>query len=51
MGWVFTDTTDEAIDGVYDGSYYAALIIPENFTEDMISFLGGEVDHPGYYLL
>lgn len=46
MGWVFTDTTDEAIDGVYDGSYYAALIIPENFTEDMISFLGGEVDHP-----
>ena len=36
----------KAIDGVYDGSYYAALIIPENFTEDMISFLGGEVDHP-----
>lgn len=46
IGWVFTDTTDEAIDGVYDGSYYAALIIPENFTEEMISFLGGEIDHP-----
>lgn len=46
MGWVFTDTTDEAIDGVYDGSYYAALIIPENFTEDMISFLGGEMGLP-----
>ena len=23
IGWVFTDTTDEAIDGVYSGTYYA----------------------------
>lgn len=46
IGWVFTETVDEAIDGVYDGSYYAALVIPENFTEDMISFLGGELENP-----
>lgn len=46
MGWVFTDTTQEAINGVYDGTYYAALIIPDNFTEEMISFLGGEIEHP-----
>jgi len=46
IGWVFTDTSDEAVDGVYDGSYYAVLIIPENFTEDVISFLGGEIEHP-----
>lgn len=46
IGWVFTETSDEAIDGVYSGDYYAALVIPENFTEEMISFLGGEVEHP-----
>lgn len=46
IGWVFTDTTDEAVDGVYSGDYYAALIIPDNFTDEMISFLGGEVEHP-----
>lgn len=51
MGWVFTDTVDEAVDGVEDNSYYAALVIPEEFTEDMISFLGGKIENPGiiYY--
>ena len=32
IGWVFTDTTQEAIDGVYSGDYYAALIMPDDFT-------------------
>ena len=35
IGWVFTDTTEEAVDGVYSGDYYAALIMPEDFTEDI----------------
>lgn len=46
IGWVFSDSEDEAINGVYSGEYYAALIIPENFTADMISFLGGNIEHP-----
>lgn len=46
IGWVFTDTVDEAVSGVYDNSYYAALVIPEEFTEEMISFLGGEIENP-----
>ena len=29
--------------------YYAALIIPEGFTEEMLGFLDGEVDHPTIY--
>lgn len=51
IGWVFTDTKDDALEGVYSGEYYAALIIPENFTNDMISFIGGDLEHPkiGYY--
>lgn len=46
MGWQFTDTMDEATDGVYSSEYYAALIIPEDFSKKMISFLNGEVQNP-----
>lgn len=46
IGWVFSDTREEALRGVYNGEYYAAFIIPENFTEDMLSFVKGEVNHP-----
>lgn len=51
IGWVFTDTTQDAIDGVYAGDYYAALVIPVDFTEDLVSFLGENVEHPtiAYY--
>jgi putative membrane protein len=51
IGWVFLDTADEALDGVYSGAYYAAIVIPENFTADMISFLGDDMEHPNiiYY--
>ena len=44
--WVFTDTSEEAINGVYSGQYYAALVINERFSEDMISFLGGDITNP-----
>ena len=49
--WVFTKTADDAIDGVKSGKYYAALVIDENFSEDMISFIGGDPTHPkiSYY--
>ncbi|MBE5854080.1 MAG: YhgE/Pip domain-containing protein [Lachnospiraceae bacterium] len=46
IGWVFEDNDEKAVEGVYDGSYYAAIIIPESFTEDVISFMSGEVKHP-----
>lgn len=46
IGWVFTDTADEAISGVYSGEYYAALVIDEEFSSNMISFLGGEIENP-----
>lgn len=46
IGWVFTDTEEEAVKGVNNGDYYAALVVPKNFTEEMISFLGGDMEHP-----
>lgn len=46
IGWVFVDTEEEAVDGVESGDYYAALVIDESFSEDMISFLGGDIENP-----
>ena len=46
IGWVFTDTTDEAIEGVWAGDYYAALIMPRDFSKDMVSFLADNMTHP-----
>ncbi len=46
IGWVFTDTAEEAIGGVHAGDYYAALVIDEKFSADMISFLGGSIENP-----
>lgn len=46
MGWVFLEDQDTALDGVYAGDYYAALIVPEGFTGDFVSLLDGELEHP-----
>ena len=46
MGWVFLEDQDTALDGVYAGDYYAALIVPEDFTGDFVSLLDGELEHP-----
>ena len=46
MGWVFVDDQETALDGVYAGDYYAALIVPEDFTDDFVSLLDGALEHP-----
>ena len=51
LNWVFTDKED-AVQGVKDGSYYAALVIPESFSADMMSFFTPDVHRSDlvYYL-
>lgn len=51
LDWVFT-TEKEAVQGVKDGSYYAALVIPESFSRDMMSFFTTDVHRSDilYYL-
>ncbi|SDB52822.1 putative membrane protein [Pseudobutyrivibrio sp. YE44] len=44
--WVFTEDAEEAIRGVHSGEYYAALVIDEEFSANMISFLGGNIENP-----
>ena len=46
MGWVFVDGETAAVDGVEAGDYYAALVIPREFTGDFVSILSGELRHP-----
>lgn len=51
LGWTFVDR-DEAIAGVQAGDYYAALVIPEDFSARMVSVLNGDIQQPEieYYL-
>ena len=46
IGWQFVASSDEAIEGVYSGEYYAALVVPENFSKNLISFLSDSMEHP-----
>ncbi len=41
MGWKFT-TEKEAKDGVKSGKYYAAVIVPEDFSECLLSIVSGK---------
>ncbi|MBR2177058.1 MAG: YhgE/Pip domain-containing protein [Clostridia bacterium] len=41
MGWTFV-SEQEALDGVKDGTYYAAVIIPEDFSENLFSVTTGK---------
>lgn len=44
MDWTFV-TEDEAIDGVRSGRYYAAVVIPPEFSKDMLTFYSEDVQH------
>ena len=42
--WVFVDE-DEAVEGVRSGEYYAAIVIPENFSADLMTVFSSHVNH------
>lgn len=46
IGWVFVEGEDDAMEGVYAGDYYAALVIPEDFSADVLSFTRGDLTNP-----
>lgn len=41
LDWIFTDS-DGAMEGVRSGEYYAALVIPEDFSNNMLAILSSE---------
>ncbi len=42
VNWQFVKTADDAIDGVYSGKYYAAVIIDEKFSYNMYNVFSDE---------
>lgn len=44
LKWTFTSAED-AIDGAKSGRYYAAVVIPESFSRDMMTFFSDDVEH------
>ncbi|BDR53819.1 phage infection protein [Bombiscardovia nodaiensis] len=44
LDWTFTSQED-AIDGTKSGKYYASVIIPEDFSRDMMTFFSADVQH------
>ena len=44
MGWVFIDNAEDAEKGVKNGEYYAAVVIPENFSENLLSVTSGKFE-------
>ena len=51
LGWTFV-SKDAAIEGVKSGEYYAAIIIPQDFSESLLSVLSGKIETPEleYYI-
>ena len=48
LGWTFVDSSSEAKEGVESGEYYAAIVIPKDFSEDLLSFLSGDFEQPKF---
>ena len=51
LGWKFTDEK-KAVQGVKSGKYYAAIVIPEDFSSSFVIILSGDMKQPQfeYYL-
>lgn len=43
IGWIFPKDERTAINGVYNGDYYAALVIPEDFTQNIAAITEGDL--------
>ena len=39
INWVFLDSEEEAVNGVYSGKYYAAVVIDDDFSYNMFNML------------
>lgn len=44
LDWTFTGKKD-AVEGVKSGKYYAAIVIPKSFSQDMMSLFSEEMTH------
>ncbi len=45
MDWVFT-SKEKAMEGVKSGQYYAAIVVPEKFSTQMMSLFSDQIQKP-----
>lgn len=52
LGWAFVDDEQQALDGVSAGTYYAAFVVPRDFTATLGGVLDGKTDQAriAYYV-
>lgn len=52
LGWTFLDTEEEAVEGVRSGAYFAAFVVPSDFTASLGDIVDGDVSpaHISYYV-
>lgn len=46
IDWQFPESSEDLLEGLYSGKYYAGLIIPETFSDDILGFTDGELESP-----
>lgn len=46
VGWRFVDSKEELDKGVKSGKFYGGVYMPKDFSADLVSFLGGEINKP-----
>ena len=52
IGWQFPQSEEEALESVKSGAYYALIVIPEDFTQNLTGILDGKTEkaHLKYYV-
>lgn len=52
LGWKFVDSKEKLVEGVKSGKYYAGIYLPQDFSENLLSFTSGDIVKPkiDYYL-
>lgn len=46
IGWTILRDPDKAVEAVRAGDYYAAVVVPEDFSDQIMSFTTGTMEHP-----
>lgn len=49
IGYTIVDSEDEAVEGVKSGTYYAAVVIPADFSGRMLTYFADSTDKPEVY--
>lgn len=46
LGWRFVSNEEQAVQGVQTGEYYAAIVLPKDFSASLVDSLTGTAQHP-----